>query len=305
MVRQVSRAGGSGAPVATLRRVASHGNGKRNLQKMSTLVYIWFRRGRALLVLAGLWPLAAPNTADAQPLVADRPDFTEATSTVGLGGFQLELGYTLGSDTDGRSTTRVHSYGEPLLRVGVLVERLELRVGTSVTTEVVDVSATGVVTSGLEDLYVGAKIALSGQRGVLPATAILPQMTLATGTGGFSAGRTLPGFNFLYSWDLNESLSLAGSTQVNAAVGDMDEDYAEWAQSLSWGIATGQRSGVYAEWYAFVPAGLDAGETRHYVNGGLTWLANDDLQWDFRFGMGLNAAAEDMYVGAGVVMRVR
>jgi len=272
---------------------------------MSTLVYIWFRRGRALLVLAGLWPLAAPNTADAQPLVADRPDFTEATSTVGLGGFQLELGYTLGSDTDGRSTTRVHSYGEPLLRVGVLVERLELRVGTSVTTEVVDVSATGVVTSGLEDLYVGAKIALSGQRGVLPATAILPQMTLATGTGGFSAGRTLPGFNFLYSWDLNESLSLAGSTQVNAAVGDMDEDYAEWAQSLSWGIATGQRSGVYAEWYAFVPAGLDAGETRHYVNGGLTWLANDDLQWDFRFGMGLNAAAEDMYVGAGVVMRVR
>ena len=182
-----------------------------------------------LFVLAGLWPLTAPEAAHAQALVADRPDFTEATSTVGLGGFQLELGYTLGLDTEGEFTTRVHSYGEPLLRVGVLAERLELRVGTSVTTQVVDVSATGVVTSGLEDLYLGAKIALSGQRGVLPATALLPQMTVATGTGGFSAGRTLPGFNFLYSWDLSETLSLAGSTQVNAAVGDMDEDYSEWA----------------------------------------------------------------------------
>ena len=275
---------------------------------MSTLVYIWLQRGRALLVLfvlAGLWPLTAPEAAHAQALVADRPDFTEATSTVGLGGFQLELGYTLGSNTDGSTTTRVHSYGEPLLRVGVLAERLELRVGTSVTTQVVNVSATGVVTSGLEDLYLGAKIALSGQRGILPATALLPQMTVATGTGGFSAGRTLPGFNFLYSWDLSEALSLAGSTQVNAAVGDMDEDYSEWAQSLSWGIATGQRSGVYAEWYAFVPAGLKGGSAEHYLNSGLTWLASDDLQWDVRFGMGLNAAAEDMYVGAGVVMRVR
>lgn len=272
---------------------------------MSTLVYIWLRRGRALLVLAGLWPMTAPDTADAQSLVADRPDFTEATSTVGLGGFQLELGYTLGLDTDGEFTTRVHSYGEPLLRVGVLVERLELRVGTTALTQVAMASATGVTTSGLEDLYLGAKIALSAQRGALPATAFLPQMTVATGTGGFSAGRTLPGFNFLYSWDLSETLSLAGSTQVNAAVGDMDEDYSEWAQSLSWGIATGRRTGVYAEWYAFVPAGLEGASAEHYLNSGLAWLANDDLQWDIRIGFGLNAPAEDMYVGAGVVIRVR
>lgn len=307
MVRPVSGTGGTRAAVAALRRVAPYENGKHGLPKMSSLVYIWPRCGCALLVLTGLWPLAAPDTACAQSLVADRPDFTEATSTVGLGGFQLELGYTLGLDSDGEFTRRVHSYGEPLLRVGVLVERLELRMGTTAVTEVDRASPRGVTTSGLEDLYLGAKIALSGQRGVLPATAILPQMTVATGTEGFSAGQTLPGFNFLYSWDLSETLSLAGSTQVNAAVGDMGENYSEWAQSLSWGIATGQRSGVYAEWYAFVPAGLDggSGETQHYVNSGLTWLANDDLQWDVRFGLGLNDAAEDRYVGAGVVMRVR
>ena len=264
-------------------------------------VRIWL----ALFALACLGPPAIAEPAHGQALVADRPDFTEATSTVGLGVFQLELGYTLGSDSDGKFMTRVHSYGEPLLRVGVLSERLELRAGTSVVRDVDNASPRGVTTSGLEDLYLGAKVALSGQRGALPATAILPQVTVPTGSGALSAGRTLPGVNFLYSWDLNETLSLAGSTQVNAAVADDNEDYREWAQSLSWGIAVGQRSGLYAEWYAFVPSGLEGASGQHYLNSGLTWLANDDLQWDVRVGVGLNDAAEDMYVGAGMVFRLR
>lgn len=259
----------------------------------------------ALFALACLGPPIIADPARGQALVADRPDFTEATSTVGLGVFQLELGYTLGSDTDGKFMTRAHSYGEPLLRVGVLSERLELRAGTSVVTDVDNASPRGVTTTGLEDLYLGAKIALFGQRGAFPATAILPQVTVPTGSGAFSAGRTLPGVNFMYSWDLSETLSLAGSTQVNAAVADEDEDYREWAQSLSWGIGVGQRSGLYAEWYAFVPSGLERGRSEHYLNSGLTWLANDDLQWDVRVGVGLNDAAEDMYVGAGMVLRVR
>lgn len=267
-------------------------------------VRIWL----GLFALACLGPAAIAEPVRGQALVADRPDFTEGTSTVGLGVFQLELGYTLGSDSDGKFMTRVHSYGEPLLRVGVLSERLELRAGTSVVRDVDNASPRGVTTSGLEDLYLGAKIALSGQRGALPATAILPQMTVPTGSGAFSAGRTLPGVNFVYSWDLSEALSLAGSTQVNQGAGEAggdDEPYREWAQSLSWGIAVGQRSGLYAEWYAFVPSGLKDGRSEHYLNSGLTWLANDDLQWDIRVGLGLNDAAEDVYVGAGLAFRVR
>ena len=117
--------------------------------------------------------------------------------------------------------------------------------------------------------------------------------------------------NFLYGWDLTETVSLAGSTQVNAAVGDRNQDYREWAQSLSGGVALGDRTGLYGEWYAFVPSGLDAPagsrseRTEHYLNSGLTWLANEDLQWDIRAGFGLNDAAEDVYVGAGVVFRMR
>ena len=244
-------------------------------------------------------------------MVADRPDFTEATSTVGQGVFQFEFGYTFGMDDADGATTLAHSYGEPLLRVGFLADQLEFRVGAGAATLSTESHGRTATESGLEDLYLGVKLAFAEQRGAFPAMAILPQVTLATGGDAFSAGRSLPGVNFLYSWDFTETVSLAGSTQVNAAVGDRNQDYAEWAQSLSCGVALGERAGLYGEWYAFVPSGLDvpvgrAGkQTEHYVNGGLAWLASEDLQWDVRVGLGLNDAAEDLYVGAGVVFRIR
>ena len=261
------------------------------------------------VVLLGVALAGAANAQ--QPLVADRPDFTEATSTVGRGVFQFEFGYTFGVDDTNGVTTRAHSYGEPLLRVGFLDDQLEFRVGAGAATLSTESHGRAATDSGLEDLYLGVKLALTEQRGAFPATAILPQMTLATGGEALSAGRSLPGVNFLYSWDFTETVSLAGSTQVNAAVGDANQDYAEWAQSLSCGVALGERAGLYGEWYAFVPAGLDvpagrSGErTEHYLNSGLTWLANEDVQWDVRIGLGVNDAAEDLYVGAGAVFRIR
>lgn len=240
-----------------------------------------------------------------QALVPDRPDFTEGTSTVGRGVFQFEFGYTFGVDREERTTTRAHSYGEPLLRAGVLSDRLEIRIGAGAAAQSTELAERTATESGLEDLYLGIKVALSEQRGIFPATALLPRVTLPTGGDGFSAGRSLPGVNFVYSWDFTETLSLAGGTQVNAAVVDDHEDYREWAQSLSCGVALGERGGLYGEWYALVPSGLEGGRAEHYVNSGLTWLTNNDLQWDIRIGLGLNDEAQDVYLGAGLAFRVR
>ena len=237
-------------------------------------------------LVASLPALALATGVHAQALVADRPDFTEATSTVGRGVLQFEFGYTLGFDDAGGAATRTHSYGEPLLRAGFLADRLEFRIGTGAVTRSTESDGHTATESGIGDLYLGVKLALTQQRGVFPATSVLPQLTLPTGAEAFSAGRSLPGVNFLYSWDLAETVSLAGSTQANAGVGDRNQDYREWAQSLSLGVALDDRTGLYGEWYAFVPSGLDvpaelrSERTEHYLNGGLTRLVNEDLQWD-------------------------
>ncbi len=49
-----------------------------------------------------------------EPLVTDRPDFTEASSTVGKGRVQVELGYTYFSDKNNGVRARAHSYPEVL-----------------------------------------------------------------------------------------------------------------------------------------------------------------------------------------------
>ncbi len=235
-----------------------------------------------------------------EPLVTDRPDFTEASSTVGLGVVQLEVGYTYVFDNDGATQTIGHSYPEPLLRVGLLREWLELRVGWNYATEVVN----GVRDSGSEDLYLGFKIGLTPQVGILPEMALIPQMTVPTGADGFTADETLPGLNWVYGWEVTECIATGGSTQFNRATDDATGDaYTEWAQS--WTISYGllDRLGAYIEWFAFFPHSADSAATQHFFNGGLAFLVSDNIQWDIRAGLGLNDAADDYFAGTGLSLR--
>ena len=234
-----------------------------------------------------------------EPLVTDRPDFTEASSTVGRGVAQLEMGYTYIFDDDGTDETIGHSYPEPLLRVGVLAEWLELRVGWNYATEVVN----SVRESGSEDIYLGFKIGVTPQEGLLPEMALIPQMTVPVG-GSFSADEVLPGVNWIYGWEVNDFISTAGSTQFNRARDEVTDDaYTEWAQSWTVAYALAERLGGYTEWFAFFPHSADTAEPEHFFNGGFTYLFNNDVQWDIRAGVGLNDAADDYFVGTGLSMR--
>lgn len=246
------------------------------------------------------------ESADAEedePIETDRPDFTEASSTVGRGKVQLETGYTYFRSSAGGISARSHSWGEPLLRVGMWREWFEFRLALSPVTTV---NSTGIARqrdSGWEDLYLGCKLGLTEQKGVLPEVALVPQATLPTGSAGFTNQDVLPGMNLLYGWDLNQRLSCGGSTQWNSTVGDPDETYLEWAQSLTVGWQFSDPIKGYAEWFALFPDDTTAASVEHYFNGGLTYLFNPDVQWDIRAGVGLSEAAGDFFAGTGISFR--
>ena len=258
------------------------------------------------------------------PLVTDRPDFTEAASTVGAGVAQVEFGYTFSADDagDGSGRTRTHSIGEPLLRLGVGADWLELRLAANYAAETTGVGGgPGTVrdtADGGEDLYLGAKIALTPQAGWLPETAIIPQMTVPTGADAFTSDEVLPGANLVYAWELSDTLATGGSTQVNRVVSGLapvpvpglgvneadDGTFAELAQSWTVAASLTDRVGAYGEYFAFFP--LDADEAdEHFLNGGLTYLLTDDVQYDVRAGFGLNDDAEDFFAGTGLSVRFR
>ncbi len=234
-------------------------------------------------------------------IAPDRPDFTNAPTTVGRGVQQVEVGYTYTWDDSTGQSISSHSYPETMLRMGVVDDWLELRVAWNYAA----LRANSIPhLDGSQDLYVGAKIALTPQTGALPATAIMPQMTLPTGSQVFTAGHVLPGVAVLYAWDITDWLALSGSTQVNQCVdaGTLS-DYAQWAQSFSFGYQLTETTNAYTEWYVIAPAGADTDSTVHYIDGGFTHRLNDNVQLDIRIGHGLSEQAFDWFTGAGAAIR--
>ena len=254
------------------------------------------------------WPTDGPATGGPQldePLVTDRPDFTESSVTVGRGVAQIEFGYTFTQNQDNGERTESHSLGEPLLRYGILFEWLELRLGLAPVLERTRGDGNANSTAGTEDLYTGFKIALTPQAGLLPEMAVIPQLNVPTGSNAFTSNRFEPGVNWIYGWEINDFLSTAGSTQANRRIDDEREDYLEVAQSWTLAYGLSDNLGAYTEWYALFPTRGTTAKTEHYFNGGFTWLFTNDVQLDVRAGCGLNSAADDFFVGSGFSIRLQ
>lgn len=220
-----------------------------------------------------------------EPLASDRPDFTEASTTVGRGVVQFEMGYTLFGDDDGGTRTRSHSYPELLARIGLLADWLELRIAWNHATVNEAFDPVTRTVSGGEDLYLGFKLGLTSQFGIWPEMALVPQMTVPTGHPEFTADKVLPGLNWLYGWDVLEWLSFAGSTQANLAIDDSSDEYLEFAQSFTFGYTLTKKLGAYTEWFMLTPAGAISAQTEHYLDGGFTYRVTNNLQLDIRAGL--------------------
>lgn len=255
------------------------------------------------LVVAGLLAAVTAGTVFCHPADGHAQDFTEAASAVGRGVLQIEFSHTFGGDWSGGSLVQTHTLVELLLRGGLAADWLELQVAATSVSRVGS-EESGASETGIDDIYLGVRFDLTRQRGRIPALALLPQLTLPTGSNILSAGRVLPGVNLVYNWDVPGGFLLAGSTQLNLAVAADDDSYGEWVQSAAVRVGLGTRAGVYGEWYAFLPMGAEALE-KHYFNLGLAWLTADDSQLDVLVGSGMHETATGFFVGVRAVVPMR
>ena len=238
-----------------------------------------------------------------EPLVTDRPDFTEASGTVGNGVSQIEMGYTYVYNSDLGESTRFNSFGEALLRQGMFADWFEFRLAVFPVEEQTTAGGVSNSTAGIGDLYLGVKLGLTLQDGALPEMALIPQMNVPTGSNAFTSNHVEPGLNWIYSWEINDFLSTAGSTQGNKRVDDTGDAYTEIAQSWTFAYTLTDELGAYTEWFALFPSGANTAQVEHFFNGGFTYLISDNMQFDIRAGKGLNYAAPDYFFGTGLSVR--
>lgn len=247
----------------------------------------------------------AEEEPETDEIVTDRPDFTEASTTVGKRRIQLESGYTYSRNKEA-GIQGSHSYPEALFRIGLFADWFELRIGQNFSnTRTLGTDGGVFDTSGGEDLYLGTKLALTEQKKYLPETALIIQANVPTGSSNLTTGKTLAGLNYLYGWDVNDFLSFGGSTQGNSTVDDSGHTYLELAQSLTVGYTLTEKLGAYTEWFAFFPTGATSPDVtaQHYLDGGFTYKVTSLFQLDIRAGKGLTKSADDYFFGAGFAVK--
>lgn len=238
-------------------------------------------------------------------LTTDRPHVSEATAVVGLGRIQLETGYTFFRDESNGIRTDTHSFPEPLLRIGVLAEWFELRLGyTYLVEQTRGVGVQKTTLSGSDDMLVGAKIALVKQRGYLPDISIFPQFRMPTGFEAFSGDRVLPGVNIAYSWAVNELIEVECNTVFSKKRDDTAHIYTELLQTANIEYDLGERWLAFTEYLAFIPSSAVSADFEHYFHYGIQYFITPDVQVDLHSSFGLNRSAEDLaFTGIGLSFR--
>jgi hypothetical protein len=245
-----------------------------------------------------------------EPLVTDRPDFTESTDAVPRGHFQFEMGYTFTYDRERKERVRDHTAPELLLRIG-LFDDFELRFGwdgysySHERFETETRRGRPVMredwTQGGNDLSLGFKYKFFEQDGFRPHFGVIGAITVPSGSAGVSSGDVDPELVLLWAYDVNDRLAIAGNVGVAGPTGP-EGRFFQASASLSGAVAITDRLGTYVEYFGFYPnsEGTDAA---HSLNGGFTYLINDNLQIDVRAGFGLNEEADDFFSGIGLAWR--
>jgi hypothetical protein len=144
-----------------------------------------------------------PEEWDFQNLInTDRPDFTDATFSVGKDVAVLETGYTFRKTNSGGLNLERRQLPESLLRIGV-TDELELRIkwiGYVMTTASDQSSALTQRSAGTDDLQLGFKYELAQQNGWRPMLTFVGGAVVPSGTNGVSANQVQPFANLVYGW---------------------------------------------------------------------------------------------------------
>ncbi len=229
---------------------------------------------------------------ESEPLITDRPDFTESPQTVPRGQVQVEGGVTVERSGDERQRT----FGETLVRVAA-GRGAEVRIGVPSYITARD----GGRTSGLDDAFLGAKFVLSSHP--KRPLALLVGTTLPTGSRRVAERRYQPEAVLSTAFDLSEKVGLG----INLGAARPTEEGARFTQffgSAALGFELTDKLGAFAEVFAFNRSSPD-GRGQRYVDGGFTYGLTPDLQLDARvgFGLGNRVGGPDYFYGLGAAQR--
>lgn len=238
----------------------------------------------------------------------DRPTKANAACTVDAGHFQLETdAFNASFDHQDGVDTDTYLYTNPTLKYG-LTDTTDLEVNwapyETVRTHDVRSGETDTV-SGVGDLYLRAKIALTGDTGDASfAAALFPYVKAPTARAGIGDGAWEGGVIVPLVFTLSKSVSLTFDPEVDLlknTVGDGRHASMNQLVGLSWSLPQGVT--LLGEFWSDVNFDPTGTVTQYSADLAATYGLPHDLQLDVGLNLGLNRATPAVQVYTGVSHR--
>lgn len=252
-----------------------------------------------VILLIPLSGISQKNEKILGSLITDRPDATESPTTIPVGYIQVETGAFYESFKEGSIKNESFTYNTTLVRLGIL-NNLELRLGWDFVEGKTTINGSKLndVSSGFNPLLLGAKIAISEEKGCFPEIGFLGHLYLPFTAGkDYKPETTGVDFRFSFAHTLSESSSIAYN--IGAQWRD-DSPEAAYVYTLAYGISITNRLGAYAELYGDVP---ENNKANHLWDAGLTYLVSDNVQLDATVGSSITLG-QDVLISTGVSFRL-
>lgn len=225
-----------------------------------------------------------------EPIQTDRPDQTETPAIVPKGMFQVETGFTFQKDD---AFNKSFSLPSTLWKYGVN-ENFELRLITEFLSEKINNEKL----NGLSPLYVGFKVKLTDEKGIVPKTSFIAHISLPNAASTkYKTDYFAPEFRFVMQHTLSEKFSL--SYNLGA---EWDGFTAEptFIYTNAIGYSISDKFGSYIELFGFIPQNT---KSNHSIDGGITYLINNNFMLDLSSGFGISKNAPDHYIALGFSYR--
>ncbi|UCG51114.1 MAG: transporter [Candidatus Latescibacterota bacterium] len=244
-------------------------------------------------VLSGISGSSFGQDTGSEELVTDRPDFTESGVVVPRGSVQFEGGLTW---EGGEDDIWMASGPELLIRWG-LTSRVELRIGLP------DYAYLGnhESQSGFGDGSLGTKLKFGPVAGGWDIASIV-SVSIPNKGAEFSSDDWDPELIVAVGRDLIADWSLGSQVSAVWTTSDGDREFVGGG-TVVLGTSFGGRSvtGVFVEVAAVLP---EEGTAPVFLHHGYTHLLAETLQLDLHGGFGLTGSAPDLFIGAGMSIRM-
>lgn len=219
----------------------------------------------------------------------DRPDQTESVFVVPKNYLQAETGFMF----EKINNTDKNFYLPTILWKYGLNNKVELRLITEFSKTITNSEKN----YNLQPITLGFKTALIEEKGIIPKISFI---------GGIEIGKNeilqrkivIPEFRFTFQNTINEKTSLG----YNLGMTWNEELLETYLYTFTLGKTITQKLNYFVEMYGFISPNQTADQR---INGGVTYLVNNDFMLDTSAGIGLSKISPKYFLSMGISYRLK